>query len=276
MPETTNLSTKDLKSLKKEDLVRLVVNLQNTNSSLQRQRRSLSETSDKSSRASVSASSAMPEGTFDICDIKRTIIEAVKDIKTELRSEYISLLKDLKDDFRHEMENMRSEMREQKQKFDSSLREMESELLRDMQEADLRKSNLMVFGVEESPMEEAIGDRKRCDAKKVELLACHIGVKLGEPVNAIRLGRIGEKPRPIKLIGLSSPTRDELLRSAARIRHIDKSLGSNRYFIKPDLTPKQQLTDRILRNELKSRREKGERVSIRNGKIVNDTKTSDD
>ena len=99
-------------------------------------------------------------------------------------------------------------------------------------------------------------DRKACDIKQIEFLASHIGVKISRPINAIRLGRIGEQPRPIKVVGLSGHIRDDLLRSAARIRTLDKSLGLNKAFIKPDLTPKQQLSERILRAELKNRREK--------------------
>ena len=141
--------------------------------------------------------------------------------------------------------------------------------MRDMQEAELRKNNLMIFGLKESH-EESLEDRKKADVKNIEHLASKIGVKLSEPMNAIRLGRIAEKPRPIKLIGLSSGTRDNLVRSAVRIRTLDKSLGLNRIFIKPDLTPKQQLSDRILRAELKDRRERGERVVMINGKITHE------
>ena len=95
-----------------------------------------------------------------------------------------------------------------------------------------------------------------------------------QPYNIIRLGRVGDKARPIKLVGLPMHTRENLLKSAARIRGIEASLGFNSVFIKPDLTPKQQLSNRLLRTQLKTRRENGENVVIRNGQIVMNNNTS--
>ena len=67
--------------------------------------------------------------------------------------------------------------------------------------------------------------------------------------------------------------RNELLRSASHIPHLDASLGYRSVFIKPDLSPKEQEIDRRRRLELKSRREAGERVTIRGGQVVLDTRT---
>ncbi len=276
MPETANLSTKDLRGLKKEDLVRLVVDYQNANPPSQKQRRSVGVTHDNLTKTGAPTPSQPPEGNaaVDMSVIKKIIVEAVNEIKTELRLEYMGLLKDLRNEFRQELESIRHEFDEHKKVTDSSLRNIESELLQDMREAELRKNNVMIFGLEESHGE-LPEDRKKADVKKLEHLASKIGVKLNESMNAIRLGRIADRPRPIKLIGLSGETRNNLLGSAVRIRTLDKSLGLDRVFIKPDLTPKQQLSSRILRSELKERRDRGERVVIRNGKITRNDQNSE-
>lgn len=136
-----------------------------------------------------------------------------------------------------------------------------------MQDAEARKNNLMIFGLRESD-DISPEKRKQSDIRRIERLASEINVDFSEPQSVIRLGRVGDKPRPVKIIGLSSNTRDSMLRSAHRVRAIDKSLGLDRVYIKPDLTLKQQLTERNIRAEFRSRRDKGESVRIRNGKVI--------
>ena len=116
MAEKSNLSNKDLKGLKKADLVRLVVNYQNSNSLSQKQRPMT--THETTMRTSVPTPSQPLEekASFDMSEIRKTIMEAVNDIKTELRLEYIGLLKDLKNEFRQELESIRHEFDEHKKK----------------------------------------------------------------------------------------------------------------------------------------------------------------
>ena len=202
-----------------------------------------------------------------IPQIKRIIMETVRDLKCDFRTEYTVSTKELKTEFQNDMDVFRRELNILKQNFDSSLRNIEVEFLRDIQEAKERKNNLMVFGIKESD-EVSFEKRKESDLQMIEKLASDINVIFSRPHNIIRLGKVGNTPRPIKLIGLSKQTRDDLLRSSSKIRKLDDSLGLNSVFIKPDLTPKQQLSDYLLRKERRGRRERGENSSLRDGKIV--------
>ena len=260
-----NLTPKELKAMKKDELVRLVISMRDSNTPPQKRKLSLSENSDNLTRVTPSPSS--DRVSLNISEIKSAVFEAVNDIKTELRFEFMTMLKDLKDEFTTEIVKIRDELQDHKMKNNSSLQDVESEFLRDIQDVESRKNNLMIFGIMESD-EKSIDLRKQSDLKKIERLAAEINVQFSEPQSVIRLGRISDKPRPIKLVGLSSKTREALLQSAPQIRSIDGSLGLNRVFIKPDLTLKQQLIERNLRAELKTRREKGENVRLRNGIII--------
>lgn len=62
-------------------------------------------------------------------------------------------------------------------------------------------------------------------------------------------------------------TKSEVLRQARRLRTVDNP-DLKKVYINPDLTPIQQREDRALRVELKSRRQAGEKVIIRGGRIV--------
>lgn len=270
MTETSILTVKELKCLKKDELVRLIQNLQTNEASSKKLRSPIDTPSKRESYFSASlAENSSPENqSLTISLVKSAVLEAFQDIKTELRSEYMELLKDLRNEFMSELDGFRKEISVHKIHFETSLREMESEFIRDIQEMEQRKNNLMIFGISESD-EKSPDRRKQNDIKKIERLASELGVNNVKPENVVRLGRVGEKPRPIKLIKLHNQTRENLLKLASRIRSIDESLGFKNVFIKPDLTPKQQLCDRLLRAELRSRREKGENVMIQNGKIVN-------
>lgn len=125
----------------------------------------------------------------------------------------------------------------------------------------------MVFGLSES---EAFSpeERKLADTNRIKLLASELGVNDLQVDNVIRLDRSSSKVRPIKLTGLKPTQRSNLLLSASRIPKIKESLGFQRVFIKPDLSLKEQLANRELRSEWRRRRQAGESVSLKGGRIV--------
>lgn len=88
-----------------------------------------------------------------------------------------------------------------------------------------------------------------------------------------RLGRRGEKIRPIKVVCASPYQRAHLLRCAPQIPRLNASLGYEKVFIKPDLSPKEQEAHRSLRKELIRRRGAGENIVIRDGKIIPSTRS---
>lgn len=268
MSSNSNLTPKQLKTLKKDELVRLVLDMQNTGV------RNPDTLEGTDRNLTIDAATALSERTspekepsFTLSQVKNVVVEAVQDLKSELRLEYLSLIDEIKSDFKKELENVRYELNLYKAKCDSSIQDMEVEFVRELHEAEQRKNNLMIFGMTESN-EANPDERRECDLKRIKQMAQRIGVNNLDPQKVIRLGMVGDRPRPIKLVGLSNQTRDALLRSAPRIRGIDESVGLRNVFIKPDLTPKQQLSERLLRNKLRVRRAVGEQVVIRNGKIV--------
>ena len=80
---------------------------------------------------------------------------------------------------------------------------------------------------------------------------------------AVRLGKKGDKPRSL-MVTLDSP-REPVLRRAKMIRRYRCWLT---VFIDPDRTPKEQDEHKKLRNEFKRRKENGENIVMRDGKIL--------
>lgn len=128
-----NLNPKELKSLKKDELVKLVLNLRDHTSSPQAHKPSFTDSTDCPNRNSVSVChSASPDASLKAPETKSSelrsiIFEAVHDIKVELRLEYINLLKEMKNEFQRELAALRDELNEYKKKNDCALREVESE-----------------------------------------------------------------------------------------------------------------------------------------------------
>jgi len=257
MSEFRSFSPKKLKSLKKDELVRLILDFQKNEPTSHKNSPS-SDNLDKNlspnSVATQPQNSISPDQpAFSIGQVKGAVFEAVQQLRSEIRLEYTALIKDLRDDFRQEIDNIRDEMARYRDKIDETLRKTEIEFLKDLQDAESRKDNVMIFGLSESTAPDP-DVRKREDMQKILSLTSKIGVSDLQPLKVIRLGRVGNNPRPVKLIGLTSITRSALLTSAPRIRGLNESDGFKNVFVKPDLTPKQQLADRIRREELKTRR----------------------
>lgn len=262
------LSPRELKTMKKDDLIRLVLKA--------REGESPQNVRTVNSQPSKSRSSLGSNGTlgtdFDVdwltMQIKSAVQEAVQDIKTELRAEYQALFKDMSEKFTNDISNLQSEIDNLKAKLESQAHSLEKEFLHDMRDTEMRKDNIMIFGLTESAVTSA-SESKENDLNLIRKLAESIGVVGVDITDCFRLGRRSEKPRPVKAICRIAHQRADLLRRAPQIRRLDVSLGFQRTFIKPDLSPKEQEADRMLRRELVTRREAGESVIIRGGRIIN-------
>ena len=214
-----------------------------------------------------------------LAHVKTAVFEAVRDLKVELRLEYQALLKDVEQKFtreidflRNELSNIQKSIRTEVNDFQQrQFKDFEKEFLRDSREAEERKNNIMIFGLKESEAPSA-ADSKQDDLESIVSLSSGLGVDNFSVQHCFRLGRRGEKPRPIKVICNNPQQRSELLRLAPRISRLDERSGFRRVFIKADLSPKEQLIDRQLRHELNVRRAAGERIVIRGGMIVADDK----
>lgn len=273
----SSFSSKELKSFKKDELIRLVLESQDlvkaqTNAGLASTtgpKGRLPRTPNKSSELPLMSTEFFQAEL--VAKVKSAVLEAVSDLKSELRLEYRALLNDAEAKFSSELESLRQENKALQASLNRQIMDFEKEVLRDRQEFVMRKDNLMIFGLKESAATE-LSDCKKDDLRALELLSSSLGVRSFEIQDCIRLGRRGDRPRPLKIRCRHPQQRIELLRSANKIPRIDANLGFRRVFIKPDLSPKEQLADKLLRDELKSRRLAGEHVTILGGRIVSDPK----
>ena len=207
-----------------------------------------------------------------VVQIKAAVVEAVHDLKTELRLEYQAQLNEINKKFSLELDSIRSDLASLKNRSESRLQNVEVELLHELKDSESRKNNLMIFGLSENNSLDKSTDKKEADLSSIRLLSSALGINDLKIHSCLRLGRPGGKPRPIKIVCPDSSQRSELLLSAYRISRLDSSLGFKGVFIKPDLSPKEQEINRRLRLELRTRREAGERVIIRGGRIISDTR----
>lgn len=284
--QKANVLPKDLKSLKKDELIRLLLESRSSAASPVSSSSS-SSTNQKVSRTPVRSGNS-EHGTVStisvnddlVAHVKAAVFEAVRDLKVELRLEYEALLKDVEQKFTREIEVLRSELSITQKNIRAEVndlqqrqfRELEKEFLRDSREAEERKNNIMIFGLKENEAPSS-AESKQADLDSIASLSSKLGVDNFSVQHCFRLGRRSEKPRPIKVICNNPQQRFELLRSAPRISRLDECYGFRKVFIKPDLSPKEQLIDRQLRHELNVRRAAGERVVIRGGMIVADIKS---
>lgn len=146
--------------------------------------------------------------------------------------------------------------------------DIESELLTEMNDRDKRKNNLVLFGVLEAEVKAT--DPEGDDNAKIQKIFRCLGEDDAFPsvVKFFRLGRRLGNCRPIKLVFHSSEVRERVLKAGWKLSRLESDHHFRRVYIKPDLTVRQLEKDRLLRGELKLRREMGEEVVIRGGKVV--------
>lgn len=255
--------------MKKDDLIRLVLKTREGESPQNARSSNLPSASAKS-RSSLGTKNG-PHADLDVewltMKIKSAVQEAVQDIKTELRAEYQTMFKDIIEKFSREIDELKFEVNDLRARLKSQAESLEKEFLYDMRDSEMRKNNIMIFGLCENDAP-TISENKQNDLKTIHNLASKLGVDDVDITDCFRLGKRGEKPRPVKATCRFPHQRADLLRRAPQIRRLDGSLGFQRTYIKPDLSPKEQEADRMLRRELMSRREAGENVVIRGGWVV--------
>ena len=131
-----------------------------------------------------------------------------------------------------------------------------------------RRSNIILYGVPECTDREQ-DERIKSDIQKIENLFRELEVAKMK-INPVRLGRNvnAGKPRPIKIELENETEKVNILKKAGKIKTINIE-ELKHIIISSDMTLKQRELDKILREELKDRRLKGERnIKIKNGKII--------
>lgn len=147
------------------------------------------------------------------------------------------------------MGEMRAEMKETIENVYVTMREMEDK--------KIRENNLILYNVPESIKENSkereTDDRRFCQRlfeDGVQVSEYHID-------SLIRLGKQGEKPRPL-LAKLQSPQEKwSILKRARNLKHCQEFIVK-KIVIAPDLSRKDREFDKKLRDELRAKRENGE------------------
>ena len=152
--------------------------------------------------------------------------------------------------------------------------------LDEREDIERRKMNIIVHNLPEThPPQDRnsrwyTDDKKAADRKafcKVVTEAMDINENVsGAITDIIRLGvKQGDDTcRPLRVSFKSIQTKREILGKA---KLLNKSRRYKMIYINPDLTPSQRKHDAELRQELKIRRDNGENIIIKRGKIVNAT-----
>ena len=135
----------------------------------------------------------------------------------------------------------------------------------EMNQRELKKNNLVIFGLPER-VDGSVSDRRQNDMMKCAELFEALGCSNAAIEKATRLGKERSDNKRLLRVTLSN-TKDkyELLKQSRILRRHAKFNG---VYLQPDLTFAQRQADFDLRRELRDRRGKGENVIIHKGKIV--------
>lgn len=130
-------------------------------------------------------------------------------------------------------------------------------------ERDKRRNKLVIMGVPEE--EEAEGEKGIIR----DIVDCLLQETRAEFVCVGRIGRKGVKPRPLRIIMEDNIHRRKLL---ARAKGLKGLSGKEAIYIMRDMTAMEQLEDKKLRDEVRRRRDTGEKkVHIVRGVVVSES-----
>ena len=143
--------------------------------------------------------------------------------------------------------------------------------LSEEKEKEKRRLNLIIHNLKES-QEVDPHKRKESDIKETkELCQKYLGVQV-KISNAFRIGKKREnvdKPCLLKVTVNSSYEKAQVLRNCIKLHNKDNPEVVQSIYVSPDLTTKERDANKKLRDELKQRKDAGEKnLMIKRGKII--------
>lgn len=218
-------------------------------------------------------------------DIKELIVNSQRDIISTFKVKFESLesklimlssrVQNIEDKMNTMCDNEKKkekEIEELRESVSKVSTELPGQLLHEIEERNFRSLNLIFSGVPESDSGD-VASRRSQDEEKVDEISKELDVNIQGGFRTMRIGRPGEKkPRLLKVVFLRHEDRIGLLRNGKALRN---SSTNNNVFINPDLTLLQRNNNKLLRAELKRRREAGERVKIRGDRIITQQNNQD-
>ena len=218
-------------------------------------------------------------------DIKELIVNSQRDIISTFKVKFESLesklimlssrVQNIEDKMNTMCDNEKKkekEIEELRESVSKVSTELPGQLLHEIEERNFRSLNLIFSGVPESDSGD-VASRRSQDEEKNDEISKELEVNIQGGFRTMRIGRPGEKkPRLLKVVFLRHEDRIGLLRNGKALRN---SSTNNNVFINPDLTLLQRNNNKLLRAELKRRREAGERVKIRGDRIITQQNNQD-
>ena len=197
---------------------------------------------------------------IELLNEMRKVNESLNILQTKINNIDITLTKVLETQKEQDVEIKALKVQVQ------GLSEGYSNIMNEVEERERRRSNLIIAGLWEKE-DGSVEERKQWDVEKVEQLFGELCDFENSVVSSVfRIGKMNSsRPRLLKVICRDADAKRSLLRKAKDLR--DSSIFRNVY-LNPDMTPMQQEENKRLRLELKTRRNLGEDVIIRQGRIA--------
>lgn len=225
----------------------------------------LSETDAKLTRAKSRAIKVV----CNSCGVNMSQFKDIKHLITTIQNELTASINNLKSEFDLQLNDLRAALAAKQQHVSFEFEDVVNEVT----ERQNRKSNLIIFGVEEVPED---GDRDvvtlQDSIQTRAILEYVLPDYRSEELHVQRLGRRSRnRNRPIKISLRNGQEVSNFLRHAKKLRNSD---NYNNVFISSDKTPRQIQFYKQVKEELNDRKRNGEtNLKIRhfNGvpKIVN-------
>ena len=163
------------------------------------------------------------------------------------------------------LEDKFNELKKEHEKISQFGSERMEDVYEEVHRRIMRRKYLIVSGIPEQATG-TVEEREEADEAAIEALGRAIGVPEIDPDDVRRIGKINQgRPRLLRFKCSSITTRNSLLRSSKNLKRHQEYVNT---YINPDQTLLQRKQSKELRMELKRRRDSGEDVVIRRGRIV--------
>lgn len=142
-----------------------------------------------------------------------------------------------------------------------------SSVLNEEKEKSKRRLNIILHNIPELTAEN-IDMQKQHDVDTAKAIVNqHLGIP-ASLTQAVRLGKKSDKPRLLRITVGSDEEKAEILRNCTKIRSISEPEYLKKVFITPDLTKKERVENKALRDKLKTMNNGQNKYQIKNGQIV--------
>ena len=139
------------------------------------------------------------------------------------------------------------------------------EVICEAEERHKRRKFLIISGVPEHQTG-SVDERRQKDMQKVKDIVSKTGTTNFEPQQLSRVGSINStRPRLLRFKCKSLETKKSILKGAKMLKSTQEF---RKVYINADQTPHQRKKNKALREELRTRKEAGEDVAIRHGRVV--------